>query len=201
MRVLITLTLIVTLFSCDQKLESDKAKRKDSVANSQLQNKSNNISDTVSTNIQFDNNASGENLFGRFFCDRAEFYIIEKPSHSIYSTSTESITLFYLDGNLKQTKYNLQADIVNQLIKDFGNFKIIGYDQKNKNIITSQQVMIKSNNKNVLNQKLDNFEIRWKFVDKEIRYRLNLNDSMKYTYTERDVNYEKEFLAVERFCV
>jgi len=46
-----------------------------------------------------------ENLFGKFFCDRAEFYVIKNPQNEVYATRPESITLFYLDGELRQTKY------------------------------------------------------------------------------------------------
>ncbi|MCZ8355199.1 MAG: hypothetical protein O9340_10715 [Cyclobacteriaceae bacterium] len=142
-----------------------------------------------------------KNLYGRFFCDRAEFYVIEDPSIILYKTKPKSVTHYYLDGELKQTKYEFSTNIIKQLVKDFGSFKIVGFDEKNKSIITGQQVLVNNGNVRTLNPSLDNFEVRWIVGDQEIRYRVNSSTPSKYTYTERNINYEKEFIAIEKFCV
>lgn len=143
-----------------------------------------------------------ENLFGRFFCDRAAFYVIENPTHGAHFENTKSITLYYLDGELGQTKYVLAEDISTLLLKSLGNFKITGLDNKNRNILHSQQILIKSSKGVKLNDQLDNYELRWTLADKEIKYRVNLNAvKEKFAYRETSSSYEREFKRIETSCL
>jgi hypothetical protein len=142
-----------------------------------------------------------ENLFGRFFCDRAEFYVIKNPQNNLYSSKTESITLFYLDDQLRQTKYILTNDITTFLINDLGSFKIQAFDVKNKEIVKKEKVIIQTKDGVALNNKLDNYELRWVFSDKEIKYRVNVNATIQFLYTEKTKGFEKEFNQIEKNCV
>lgn len=139
------------------------------------------------------------NLFGKFFYNRAEFYIIEKPQNKIYSTQTESITLFYLDGELCQTKYLLKNNIASFLLKDLGDFIIKGFDLKNRDIISSGQYIIRDGKKLSLNNSLDNYQLKWAFENKEIIYKVNTaNNLANFEYLEKRKDYEEEFKAIER---
>src|SRR5690606_66860 len=40
------------------------------------------------------------NLYGRFFCDRAEFYVIHSPQNRIQYSGVKTLTMCYLDGEL-----------------------------------------------------------------------------------------------------
>jgi hypothetical protein len=142
-----------------------------------------------------------ENLFGKFFCDRAEFYIIKNPQNKVYSSRPESITLYYLDGELRQTKYILNSDITTKLLRELGGFKIIGLDFKNRDIISSRQIITKTENGVSLNSQLDNYELKWTFGDKEIKYRVNADSKDKFVYLEKVKNYEKEFSTIEKYCI
>ena len=137
------------------------------------------------------------NLFGKFFYDRAEFYVIENPQNKIYSSTTESITLFYLDGELSKTKYILSSNIAPFLLKDLGNCSIKGLNVKNSEIITDGKPIFKKGGKVMLNKELDNYELTWTFKNKEIVYRVN-NENTKFEYIERNKNYEQQFKAIER---
>lgn len=141
-----------------------------------------------------------ENLFGKFFCDRAEFYIIKNPKNKIYSSSAESITLYYLDNQLRQTKYFLTNDIVTNLLRDLGSFKIIGLDPKNRQVLKTEEIVIRIKSGITLNKKLDNFELRWTFGEKEIKYRVSSGSEHKFIYAEKAKDFEKEFKAIEKYC-
>lgn len=140
------------------------------------------------------------NLFGKFFYDRAEFYIIKNPQNKIYSSQTESITLFYLDGELSQTKYLLEKDIGSPLLKELGSFRIKGFDLKNRAIITSKNSLIKKEGKEIIiNQNLDNYQLEWSIGSKEVIYRVNTtNDQKTFEYLEKIKNYEQEYQAIEK---
>ena len=140
------------------------------------------------------------NLFGKFFYDRAEFYIIKNPQNKIYSSQTESVTLFYLDGELCQTKYLLENDIVSSLLKEYGSFKIKGFDIKNRELISSENSIIKKEGKKIImNKKLDNYLLEWSLGNKEIMYRVNTaKENKSFEYLEKVKNYEQEYLAIEK---
>ena len=141
-----------------------------------------------------------DNLFGTFLCDRAEFYIIDEPQNELYDTKVETITLYYLDERLRQSKYLLTKDVVQVVIENFGSFRISGHDEENKAIIRDRKVMVKGDSGRVFNSALDNYEIKWDVGDKEIRYRVNRKARYKYVYREMYKDYEQSFREIERLC-
>lgn len=187
--------------SCSKEVEKDNQIDKELYSEIKEEEVSKEPVDSTQALVTLSNEVIQQNLYGRFFCDRAEFYVIEDPSIILYKTKPKSVTYYYLDGELKQTKYEFSTNIIKQLVKDFGSFKIVGFDEKNKSIITGQQVLVNNGNIRTLNPSLDNFEVRWVVGDQEIRYRVNSSTPSKYTYTERNTNYEKDFIAIEKFCV
>ena len=141
------------------------------------------------------------NLFGRFFCDRAEFFVIENPQNDIYLEKPKSIVLFFLDGELCQTKYELNKNIATRLYKELGRCNIAGLDSKNKKIIDAKNIVVKSEGETAINHQLDNYELKWIFGDKEIRYRVEkTKDGHKFTYTEKLRRYEKQYNQIEKYC-
>ncbi len=102
---------------------------------------------------------NAENLYGKFFYDRAKFYIIKNPKNRLHSSSIKSVTLVYLDDVLYKTKYSLSSNIVEELLKKYGVFNIVGYDFTNRDIISSEKVMSEENGIFVLNKKLDNYQL------------------------------------------
>jgi hypothetical protein len=152
---------------------------------------------TSSTN----SDALHHNLFGRFNCDRAEFYVIENPQNDIYLQRPSSIVLYYLDGELWQTKYALTGDIASRLYKELGKCRIVGLDDKNKKIINAKEMLVRSNGRTSVNTELDNYELTWIFGEKEIRYRVEkAKDGSKFTYTEKLRTYERQYYLIEKYC-
>jgi hypothetical protein len=140
-----------------------------------------------------------ENLYGKFFDERAEFYIIKEPQNTIYQTKVKKLTLYYLDGELSQTRYILEDDIIHHLIKQHGTFGISGHDLKNQELIRSKQILINTPEGQVFNKALDNYQITWQIDQKLIRYRVNKNEpENQYNYLERIKDYKKTFSEIER---
>jgi hypothetical protein len=198
---------LLTLTCCHQTTEDSLAEEKKMIL-IQQSNKFDNkeVPENILTlNTQPNNEITQENidgnLFGKFFCDRAEFYIIKNPQNKIYSSHPESITLFYLDGELRQTKYILNSNIVANLLRELGSFKIKGLDFRNKEIISTRQIIVKTGKGIIMNSKLDNYELKWTFGDKEIKYRVTTASQDKFVYVEKAKNYEEEFKAIEKFCI
>lgn len=138
------------------------------------------------------------NLYGKFFGDKAEFYIIENPTNKIHNSRVKTITMSYLEGQLSQTKYVLTDDIVETLIRLYGSFRITGHDLKNQHIIKSKQVVLHTKKGLEVNKQLDNYELRWTLGETYIRYRVNLHEEKeKFKYVERVKNYKKAFTEIE----
>lgn len=139
--------------------------------------------------------------FGDFFCDRASFYVIDEPANTFYSKEASSITLFYIDGALRQTKYLLKDDISADLVRSYGTFKIAGFDDKNRQLIKSRSILKDSAQGMVVNPTLDNYELRWVFNDREIKYRVKrVGEEVEFKFVERVKNFEKEFSYIEKIC-
>jgi hypothetical protein len=140
-----------------------------------------------------------ENLYGKFFNERAEFYIIEKPQNSLYRSKVNKLTLYYLDGQLSQTRYILAEDIVDDLLQIYGSFSITGHDAKNQALIRSRQIFTDTPNGRVLNKALDNYQISWQLEQQQIRYRVNKHErASRFNYLERVKAYKKTFSEIER---
>jgi hypothetical protein len=140
-----------------------------------------------------------DNLYGKFFANRAEFFVVEKPLNKIHGSSIQSITMFYLDGQLSKTKYILDNNIVNNLIQQFGSFSMIGLDRWNKKLISERRVML-ADKKNAVNPDLDNYEMTWRVGSNLVKYRVSKENNNKrmFTYIERLSNYERVYELIER---
>ncbi|QHT68125.1 hypothetical protein GXP67_16500 [Rhodocytophaga rosea] len=140
-----------------------------------------------------------ENLYGKFFDERAEFYIIQEPKNSLYRSKVKKLTLYYLDGQLSQTRYILEEDIINDLLQLYGSFGIVGHDAKNQALIQSKQVIVNTSQGRVLNKALDNYQITWQLEQQLIRYRVNKNEPKnRFNYLERIKTYKKTFSEIEQ---
>jgi hypothetical protein len=84
---------------------------------------------------------------------------------------------------------------------ELGGFRIIGFDFKNREVITAGPIISETPGGNVLNPALDNYELRWTFGNKEIRYRVNPESTDQYIYLEKEKNYEAKYKNVERYCI
>lgn len=141
-----------------------------------------------------------ENLFGKFYGERATFYIIPDPGTEIYDKPVRTITLYYLDGKHSKTKYVLEGNIADDLINDYRKFNIRGFDEKNRQLLKTEKIYSRKKRRWILNARLDNYEIQWILGNNSrARMRVNVNDSLApYEYSVRDLDYEKRLTRIEK---
>lgn len=145
---------------------------------------------------------SSEHLFGKFFNDRAEFFIIESPSNTLYQSGIHSITLFHLDGRLQQTKYVVKENIESKLFQHLGPCKIIPLDSVSKVVTASQKIVKSEKGEWVMNPLLTHYELKWTDEDKLIRYRVRRDQTKEtFIYIESSKNYEQEMKEIERAAI
>jgi hypothetical protein len=143
-----------------------------------------------------------EHLFGKFFNDRAEFFVIEKPSNTLYESGIHSITLYHLDGRLLQTKYVVKDNIESRLLKHLGPCKITPLDSTSKVVVATQRLVTSDNNILMMNPKLTHYELKWVVADNLVRYRVNKNRIKEaYVYLESSKVYAQEMKEIERAAI
>ncbi|MDQ3395331.1 MAG: hypothetical protein M3512_14635 [Bacteroidota bacterium] len=138
-------------------------------------------------------------LFGKFFDERAEFFVIEDPHKTVLHANVKKMTLFFLDGKLAKFKYILDTNISNQLINIYGSCKIIGLDLKNREELDNNNAIIKVNNKYLLSENLSNYQVQWDLGEKSLVMRVRTaDDEILYEYEEKIKGFEKYFKTMER---
>ena len=195
------LLICLALLSCEK--DSEKEEKQQELDPAKIKKSEKNVSErflridgTLDTLRQYE---LGKDLFGKFFQERAEFYIIEDPNKTIYNHPVKSITLYFLDGKLSKTKYKLDADISDDLIHSYGTFTIKGYDSITRRLFKTEKIVDRVNNKKILNKNLISYELKWEMSSKFIYTRVDKSGPMvRYEYIESLKNYDAKFRGVER---
>lgn len=111
-----------------------------------------------------------EHLYGKFFDDRAEFYIVENPELYISSSQVNRLTLYFIDGTLCKKKYELDSDISTELMKAYGGFRFRALNDTTYKLSRSEKIVLKTKEGNVVNDKFNRFQMKWEDEDVDIRY-------------------------------
>lgn len=111
-----------------------------------------------------------EHLYGKFFDDRAEFYIVENPELYISSTLVNRLTLYFIDGTLCKKKYELDSDISNDLMKAYGGFRFKALNDTTYKLSRSEKIVLKTEEGNLINQKFNRYQMKWSKADVDIKY-------------------------------
>lgn len=192
------LFFLVVLMSCETGQRTDEKDTKEA----QTSRREKNIPDRL---LRIDGNvdtlrsyALGNSLFGKFFRQRAEFYVIENPNKTLYNHPVKSITLYFLDGALAKTKFELDDDISDDLIQSYGTFSIIGYDTLTRKMLKTEKVVQAINEKKVLNKNLMNYQLKWDRHTKFIYARVDKSQHKKrFEYIESIKDYDEKYKEVE----
>jgi hypothetical protein len=140
----------------------------------------------------------GKNLFGKFFKERAEFYVIENPNKTLYNQPVRSITLYFLDGTLAKTKYTLDEDISDHLIHSYGNFSIKGYDSLTRRLFKTEKIIQEVGHKKTLNKNLKNYQLKWDLDNKYVFVRVDKTSrKKKIEYIEALKSFHSNYKKVE----
>jgi len=140
----------------------------------------------------------GNHLFGKFFRQRAEFYVIENPNKTLYNHPVRSITLYFLDGMLAKTKFDLENDISDDLINSYGAFTIKGYDTITRKLLKTEKVVEARQDKKVLNKNLINYQLKWDRGTKFIYARVDKSRlKRRFEYIEAIKDYNEKYKKAE----
>jgi len=129
---------------------------------------------------------SDEHLHGRFFQDRAEFFVVEQPLLYLADTKVEELTLYFIDDVLCKKKYELASDISTDLMRTYGTFKFRALNDSSKTIAKKEGVLQKSTKKKTMNQNMNYYRMRWP----------NQKPALYYEY-KRDSVEERRLLIEE----
>jgi len=142
----------------------------------------------------------GKNLYGKFFYDRAEYYIVDRPDNKLKGKEVLRATLYYFDGNLYKVKYLLADDLSNELINERRKFKIKALDQVSRDVLKRQVIVFKTDGKLLLNENLKSYELTWDDDQKQIKWRTSMEGTGDYfEYTESLGDYKKKYRELEIF--
>jgi len=129
-------------------------------------------------------NVAEEHLYGRFFDDRAEFYIVEHPELYIGNTEVNRLTLYFIDGTLCKKKYELGSDIGSELMKSYGGFKFKALNTQTQESSRSEKIVVETKNGHQINENLNRYQMKWHENEEVMIRYIVFNDS---TRTERQL--------------
>lgn len=200
MRVIAIFLAALILISCERELQKD-SEQPDEEPELVVKSEKNvserflRIEGKVDTLRHF---ALGKDLFGKFHKQRFECYIIENPNRTLYSRPVKKITLYFIDGILAKTKYELDDDISDDLIQSHGEFTIQGYDTLTRSLFQTEKIIQKVNHKKVLNKNLTNYRLKWIRETKVMYSRVDKTAPKKrFEYIETIKDYESRYRAAE----
>ena len=199
MRIVALFLAIVILASCERELQNtpEQPVEKEVAVKSEknVSERFLRIEGKVDTLRHF---ALGKDLFGKFHKQRFECYIIENPNRTLYSRPVRKISLYFIDGILAKTKYELNDDISDDLIQSHGEFTIQGYDTLTRILFQTEKIIQKVNQKKVLNKNLTNYRLKWIRESKIMYSRVDKRAPKKrFEYIETIKDYEARYRAAE----
>ncbi len=113
---------------------------------------------------------SKEHLHGKFFNDRAEFYIVENPELYVSDALVNKLTLYFIDGTLCKKKYELDTDIGPELMKSYGGFRFKALNDTTEKLSHKEQILVKDEAGNQINDHFNRYQMRWEDKGVAIKY-------------------------------
>ncbi|MEQ8238429.1 MAG: hypothetical protein RIA69_04410 [Cyclobacteriaceae bacterium] len=104
---------------------------------------------------------SEHHLHGRFFEDRAEFFVVEQPQLYLSDTKVNELTLYFIDGILCKKKYALDDDISYDLMRSYGTFKFRALNDSSKKVSKREGILKKISGKKLMNENLTYYRMKW----------------------------------------
>lgn len=137
-------------------------------------------------------------LFGKFFQDRAEFFVIQHSNSTIFGIPVSTVVLYYLDGEHCKTKFVMTEDIGGRLIAEYGNFKIVPLDEPTKELLSKEEIVVTVKENKIINKAFRKYELLWKLNSKIVRYKVDLdNPTEPFVYTEHVPHYDNLYRNLE----
>jgi hypothetical protein len=138
-----------------------------------------------------------EYLFGKFYNDRIEFHIIDQPGMKLFNSDVNRLNLYFLAWYLCKKKYELSADISNNLIVRHGKFKVQPLNWTTKNFVTTYTELILNQKEKTLSDSLSNYQLSWIIKRKNVKYIVEKKpNSSSFHYIEAFPKFKSLYKAV-----
>jgi len=138
-------------------------------------------------------------LHGKFFEDRIEFHIVDKPDLTLFKSQVKELTFYHIDEELAKKKFLMSSDISSDLMDMYGGFKLKPLDSVTKVLAKNQPIIKRVGQRRFLNEELNHYELKWIKEDKTIRYKVSADTLGAKTFelSEEIPDYAFLFNSVE----
>ncbi len=116
--------------------------------------------------------------FGEFYTEDFTIYRLDRIDFLAEAYFIDDINLFFIDSVLVKIQAFLREDRSNEFMRSYGKASISINDYHNKKLLEQEDLLVKVDGRTRINQKLDNFTLRWDREELDISYHVNKkNDS------------------------
>jgi hypothetical protein len=141
-----------------------------------------------------------KNLYGKFFYDRAEYYVIDNPTNKLWGKAVLQTTLYYFDGQLYKVRHLMEEDISSDLINGYRKFKIKALDSLSRSVLKSQAAVFRMNDHLLLNDNLSRYELTWDKGTQLVKWKTSeVGEGKYFEYSECLADYRKKYRELEVF--
>ena len=200
-RILVFSIFLSVLAACgtpESTATNDAAEKPDTVAAlSHVPFAATQVYDTVSR-LDYANEQIGDKLFGSFYEDRATYYVIPNPDRKLYGQSVDRMVLYYLDSEMLKVQYSLSEDIVHQLIRDYGKFRLKALDSASQVLLENNRFWVQNEGGIKLSDSLSAYRLTWEIGDKQLVYEAKKDrEPPVFEFVEKSTAYDDFLLAVK----
>lgn len=115
----------------------------------------------------------GFKSFGEFYTEDFVIYKLSRIDYLAEAYFIDDINLYFIDSTLVKMQAFLREDRSNSLISRYGKAKIHISDYHNKKLLETEKVLTRVNGKPQINEKLDQYTLKWKRNNLDISYSVN----------------------------
>lgn len=111
--------------------------------------------------------------FGEFYTSDFTIYRLSRIDYLAEAHFIDDINLFFIDSVLVKMQAFLRVDRTNDFLGKYGRAKIYVSDYSNKKLLETESVLTKVNGKTRINEKLNQYTLKWIREELDISYEVN----------------------------
>lgn len=115
----------------------------------------------------------GFKSYGEFYTEDFVIYRLSRIDYLQEAYFIDDINLYFIDSTLVKVQAFLREDRSNSLISRYGRAKIFISDYHNKKLLETEKVLTKVGGKTRINDKLDQYTLKWDREGLNISYQVN----------------------------
>lgn len=127
--------------------------------------------------------------FGAFYTDDFTIYRLNRIDYLAESYFIDDINLYFIDSLLVKIQAYLREDKSHEFLNRYGAAKIAINDYHNKKLLETEKVLTLKDGKYRINEKLDNYTLRWQRDESYIEYEVNKKADSTKILGPDDIRY------------